>query len=125
VVRDSIEQVNNASDWIDGYSRVHNKYREYDHCRIYQEIGTVINTLRFANSVGDGICMQVSQGNDTDSFGATAGSILGARFGPDGLDPRWLAPFNDRLLTSVATFHEQRLSAVAKRMAALPARVLG
>ena len=125
VVRDSIEQIAAASDWIDGYTRVHNKYREYDHCRIYQEIGTVINTLRFANSVGDGICMQVSQGNDTDSFGATAGSILGARFGPGGLDPRWLAPFNDRLLTSVATFHEQRLSAVAKRMAALPARVLG
>jgi ADP-ribosylglycohydrolase len=125
VVRDSIEQVSAAGDWIDGYTRVHNKYREYDHCRIYQEIGTVINTLRFARDVGDGICMQVSQGNDTDSFGATAGSILGAYFGPNGLDPRWPAPFNDRLLTSVATFHEQRLSAVAARMGALPARVLG
>jgi ADP-ribosylglycohydrolase len=125
VVRDSIEQVSAAADWIDGYTRVHDKYREYDHCRIYQEIGTVINTLRFAENVGDGICMQVSQGNDTDSFGATAGSILGAYFGPEGFDARWPAPFNDRLLTSVATFHEQRLSAVARRMAALPARVLG
>ncbi len=124
VVHDSIAQVQGASDWIDGYTRIHNKYREYDHCRIFQEIGTVINTMRFAKDVGDGICMQVSQGNDTDSFGATCGSILGAYFGPDGLDPRWPAPFNDRLLTSVATFHEQRLSVVAQRMAALPARVL-
>jgi ADP-ribosylglycohydrolase len=124
VVHDSIEQVAAASDWIDGYQRVHNKYREYDHCRIYQEIGTVINTMRFAKDVGDGICMQVSQGNDTDSFGATCGSILGAYFGREALDDRWLKPFNDRILTSVATFHEQRLSVVAQRMAALPARVL-
>jgi ADP-ribosylglycohydrolase len=125
VVRDSIQQVRAASDWIDGYTRVHEKYREYDHCRIYQEIGTVINTLRFAKDAGEGICMQVSQGNDTDSFGATCGSILGAYFGPGSLEPRWLGPFNDRIHISVATFHEQSLSAVARRMAALPARVLG
>jgi ADP-ribosylglycohydrolase len=125
VVRDSIAQVEAASDWIDGYRRIHGKYREYDHCRIYQEIGTVINTLRFAKNVGEGICMQVSQGNDTDSFGATCGSILGAYFGPEGLEARWIEPFNDRIFSSVAMFHEQRLSAVAQRMAALPARVLG
>ena len=46
----------------------------------------LINTLRFAQDVGDGICKQVSQGNDTDSYGATAGSILGAYFGPEGLE---------------------------------------
>jgi hypothetical protein len=125
VVAKSIDEVSRASDWIDGYTRIHNKYREYDHCRIYQEIGTVINTLRFAETIGDGICMQVSQGNDTDSFGATCGSILGALMGPEALEKRWLEPFNDRILCSVATFHEQRLSAVAQRMGALPRRVLG
>jgi ADP-ribosylglycohydrolase len=125
VVRYSIAEIERAGDWLAGYAAVHNKYREYDHCRIYQEIGTVMNTLRFAKTIGEGICMQVSQGNDTDSFGATAGSILGAYLGPEALDPRWLAPFNDRVLISLATFHEQRLSAVAARMGALPARVLG
>jgi ADP-ribosylglycohydrolase len=125
VVRNSIGEVEDASDWIDGYTRIHNRYREYGHCQIYQEIGTVINTLRFAPDIGQGICMQVSQGNDTDSFGATCGSILGALHGPDRLEKRWLEPFNDRILTAVATFHEQRLSAVAKRMGALPKRVLG
>jgi ADP-ribosylglycohydrolase len=124
VVRNSIDEVAKASNWIDGYSRVHNRYKEYGHCQIYQEIGTVINTLRFAKNIGEGICMQVSQGNDTDSFGATCGSILGAFHGPAKLEKRWLEPFNDRLLTAVATFHEQRLSAVAQRMGALPARVL-
>jgi ADP-ribosylglycohydrolase len=125
VVRDSIEQVAGASDWLDGYDRVHGKYKEFGHCQVYQEIGTVINTLRFARDVGEGICMQVSQGNDTDSFGCTCGSILGAYFGPGHLDPKWLAPFHDTIHVAMADFHEQRLSEVARRMGRLPARIAG
>jgi ADP-ribosylglycohydrolase len=122
-VSDCLEEVASAKDWLDGYSRIHAKYNEYGHCRIYQESGTLINTLRFARDVGDGICIQVSQGNDTDSYGATAGSILGMYFGPGHLENRWLAPFNDRIHTALADFHEQSLSALAKRMAGLPRMV--
>ena len=59
------------------------------------------------------------QGNDTDSFGATAGSILGAFFGE--IDERWYAPFNDDVHTALAMFHE-RVAAKRSptRMAALP-----
>ncbi|HEX2101979.1 MAG TPA: ADP-ribosylglycohydrolase family protein, partial [Candidatus Synoicihabitans sp.] len=124
VVRDSLAMIRGARDWLDGYDRVHGKYRQYDHCLVYQEIGTVINTLRFAKDAGEGICLQVSQGNDTDSFGATAGSLLGALHGPGSLEPRWLAPLNDTIHTTVAGFHEQRLSAVAKRMSELPLRLV-
>ena len=124
IVSDSLMLVRQASDWLDGYGRIHGKYREYGHCQIYQEIGTVMNTLRFAGDIGEGICMQVSQGNDTDSFGCTCGSILGAFYGPGKLDPRWLAPFHDTIHVAMATFHEQRLSAVARRMGQLPARIL-
>jgi ADP-ribosylglycohydrolase len=122
-VRASITEVEGASGWIDGYERVHARFGEYGFCRILQEIGTVINTLRFANDVGHGICLQVMQGNDTDSFGATAGSILGAFFGPGHLEPRWTEPFNDDVHTALASFHERSLSKIAARMAALPARV--
>jgi ADP-ribosylglycohydrolase len=125
VVADSIAMVEKAGDWLEGYRLIHNKYQEYGHCLIYQEIGTVINTLRFAEDIGDGICKQVSQGNDTDSFGCTCGSILGAFFGPDKLDPRWLAPFNDTIDVAMASFHEHRLSVVARRMGQLPSRILG
>lgn len=122
-VSDALTEVAAASDWLDGYERIHARFGEFGHCRIHQELGTVINTLRFAEDVGDGISKQVSQGNDTDSFGATAGSILGAWFGPGRLADRWLEPFGDRIHTALALFHEQSLSAVAARMAALPARV--
>lgn len=124
IVSDSLNEVASATDWLDGYERIHGKYAEYSHCRVYQETGTLINTLRFAESVGDGICKQVMQGNDTDSYGATAGSILGAYFGPGHLEPRWLEPFNDELHTKLAGFTERRLSTLAARLAQLPERLL-
>ncbi|MDX6584382.1 MAG: hypothetical protein QOI10_3566 [Solirubrobacterales bacterium] len=120
-VRFSLEAVAAASDWLDGYERVHARFGEYGHCRVLQEVGTLLNTLRFADDVGDGICKQVMQGNDTDSFGATAGSLLGAYFGPGHLDARWTDPFNDTIHLALATCWEQSLSALAARMGRLPA----
>jgi ADP-ribosylglycohydrolase len=121
-VVDQLTLVRDAENWLDGYRQIHARYGEFRHCEIYQEIGTLMNTVRFAESVGDGICKQVSQGNDTDSFGARAGSFLGVLLGPDHLEKRWLARFNDDLRTTVATLHERSLSRVADRMAALPKR---
>jgi ADP-ribosylglycohydrolase len=69
------------------------------------------------------ICKQVSQGNDTDSYGATVGSILGACFGPGHLEERWLRPFNDEIRTSLARFYERSLSRLARRMGELPGRI--
>ena len=123
VAAEALSDVSMAWDWLDAYTRIHSRYQAYDHCRIYQEVGTLINTLRFAGNVGDGICKQVSQGNDTDSFGATAGSLLGAYFGPGHLDPRWLAPFNDDIRTGLAWFYERSLSKLAARMGELPRRI--
>src|SRR6266487_686625 len=123
IVSDSLNEVVQAKDWLDGYYRIHDKYKEYSHCRVYQETGTLINTLRFAENVGDGICKQVSQGNDTDSYGATAGSLLGAFFGPGHLEARWLVPFNDDIRVTLAGFPERSLSALAKRMGMLPQRL--
>ena len=123
IVSDSLNEVRQASDWIDGYNRIHGKYKQYTHCDVYQESGTLINTLRFAQNVGDGICKQVSQGNDADSYGATAGSILGAYFGPGHLEARWTTPFNDDIHTALAWFFERSLSALARRMSELPAKI--
>jgi len=122
IVADCLAEVRQARDWLDGYDRIFNKYQPFDHCQIYMECGTLINTLRFAEDIADGFCKQVSQGNDTDSFGATAGSILGAFFGPRAFDARWLAPFADDLHTGMAWFFERSLRKVAGRMAALPQR---
>ncbi|WP_171630438.1 ADP-ribosylglycohydrolase family protein [Paenibacillus plantarum] len=110
-----------AGDWLEAYDAIHTRYGEFQHCGIHQEIGTLINTFLFAENVGDGICKQVAQGNDTDSFGASVGSLLGAWFGPDGFDhERWTAPFQDTIRTGLAYFYEQSLSQLAARIGRLP-----
>ena len=123
ITADCLTMVREAADWLDGYERIHTKYSEFAHCRIYQEVGTLINTMRFAPDIATGIGMQVAQGNDADCFGEIAGSLLGAHFGPGNLDSRWLKPFNNEIRTSLANFHERSLSTVAARIAALPALV--
>jgi ADP-ribosylglycohydrolase len=123
IVADCLAEVAAAADWVEAYRRIHAKYGRYGPCRVYQECGTLINTLRFARSVGSGISKQVAQGNNTGGFGATAGSILGAYFGPEGLAPRWVEPFRDEIRTTVAEFAERSLSALAERMGRLAARV--
>jgi ADP-ribosylglycohydrolase len=120
IVLDSLNEVKIAKNFEDGYSRIHEKYKEYGACRVFQEIGTLINTMKFAENIPDGFCKQVMQGNDTDSFGATSGSILGAYFGPDYFDEKWLKPFNDNIYTTMSGFQERKLSNVAKRMSKLP-----
>jgi hypothetical protein len=120
ITADCLRMVEQSDDWLAAYEKIHKRYGKYGHCQIYQEVGTLINTLRFAEDIGDGICKQVMQGCDTDSFGCTAGSILGAYFGPGHLDERWLEPFNDNLHTGLAQFYERSLSACAKRMSRLP-----
>lgn len=120
IVSDLIHEVSQASNWLEGYQRVHDEYHQYGHCQVYQEIGTLINTLCFAENVGDGICKQVMQGNDTDSFGARAGSILGAFFGPGYLENRWIEPFGDEVRTKLAGFPERSLAKLSSRMGALP-----
>jgi hypothetical protein len=120
IAADSLQRVRAAPSWLEGYQSIHGKYGEYSHCRVYQEIGTLFNTARFAEDVGHGLGLQVCQGNDTDSFGATAGSYLGALLGPEAFDrEHWLGRFDDTIHLALATFHEQSLSRLASRMGRL------
>jgi ADP-ribosylglycohydrolase len=119
----ALEEVRKSSDWMDGYNRLHAKLGQHGHCRVYFESATLINTLQHAKNISDGFCIQVMQGNDTDSYGATSGSILGAYFGPGNLESRWLQPFNDDIHTALCWFYERSLSKLAKRMGELPARI--
>ena len=93
---------------------------EHDQGFVLTRFDTLMNSVRFARDVADGFCMQVMQGNDTDSFGATSGSLLGAFFGPGHLERRWVEPFNDTIRLSLATTWESSLSRLVTRMSALP-----
>lgn len=116
-----LEMVRGSSDWVEAYGKLNSEYGEYGHCRIYQETGMMINSMKFAENTGDGICKQVSQEADTDCYGEIIGSLLGAYLGPDRLEDRWISVFNDEFRIGLAWFSEHSLKSVGKRMGALPA----
>jgi ADP-ribosylglycohydrolase len=118
-VAEQLEIVGNADRWEDANAELEVRFGSFGACQVFQEIGDLMTAVRFAESVGHGICLQVSQGLDTDSFGARAGAILGVLFGPGHLEERWLAPFHDEIRTTVAVLYETSLHAVAGRMGAL------
>lgn len=61
------------------------------------------------------IGIAVHAGLDTDCNGATAGSIVGAMLGARALPPAWIAPFNDTVECSLATFGTNRITDLAAR----------
>ena len=65
--------------------------------------GYVVHTLQTAlhdgltaNSAEDAIVTAVNRGGDTDTIGAVAGAVAGARFGASSLPNRWLEEINER-----------------------------
>ncbi|MDQ0911414.1 ADP-ribosylglycohydrolase [Streptomyces canus] len=70
---------------------------------------TALITAALTHANGDftgSVCRAVSGGWDTDSNGATTGSIAALLAGaPDHLPDRWTSPLKNRLATSVADFN--------------------
>ncbi|MER6161535.1 ADP-ribosylglycohydrolase family protein [Streptomyces sp. NPDC001868] len=80
-----------------------------DHHWVHAIPNTALLTAALTHADGDftaSICRAVSGGWDTDSNGATAGSIAGLLTGsPTALPDRWTAPLKNRLATSIADFN--------------------
>jgi ADP-ribosylglycohydrolase len=76
--------------------------------------------LAFSLTRGNGdfaatVTAAVSGGWDTDSVGATAGSISGALTGASGLPPSWIDPLQNRLASSVPGFDGVGFDELARR----------
>lgn len=103
--------------------------------RLYAELGGLhwvharnnAAALTYALMSGAGdlsptICTAVMAGWDTDSNGATAGSIAGALCGGHAIPSRWTAPLHDRIASSVRGFDGASFAGLASRTLALARR---
>jgi len=113
-----------ASD-LDDESAVDVLHAEFGHLHWVHVLNNAA-LLAFALVRGDGafertIALAVSGGWDTDSVGATAGSIAGSLTGASALPDRWIAPLHDRLATSVPGFSDVRFTDLARRTEAVAA----
>jgi ADP-ribosylglycohydrolase len=73
---------------------------------------------RSGGDFGTAITTVVSGGWDTDSTGATAGSISGALSGTAKLPPEWIDPLANRLSTSIPGFDRIGFDELARRTVA-------
>ncbi|MEU0392916.1 ADP-ribosylglycohydrolase family protein [Streptomyces sp. NPDC006208] len=105
-VRFGIEAARTEADFDDAVDRIHSAYGSYHWVHAVPNAALLAAALTHADGDFSGsVCRAVSGGLDTDSNGATAGSIAGLLAGhPDALPDRWTAPLKNRLATSVAAF---------------------
>jgi hypothetical protein len=89
----------------DALDRIHDRYGELHWVHVLNNAASLGHAL----ARGDGdyattITTAVTGGWDTDSTGATAGSIAGALTGANGLPPEWIDPLRNRLASTVPGF---------------------
>jgi len=64
---------------------------------------------------GAAIALAVAGGWDTDSVGATVGSVVGGLIGADRIDPAWTTPLRDSIATSMPGGAERSIRELAER----------
>jgi ADP-ribosylglycohydrolase len=72
---------------------------------------------RSEGDLGEGICLAVTGGWDTDSVGASVGSVCGALAGARRLPDRWTGPLANRLASSLPGCDGLAFDALAARTA--------
>jgi len=97
--------------------RIHERW---DETRMYDWVHTLSNAQVIAMALlySDGefeeaICRAVEAGFDTDSHGATIGSVLGTYHGASGLPDTWTDPLNDSVETSLPGRGRESISGFA------------
>lgn len=103
-VDDAIRLARAERDFETVVDRLHATHGAYHWVHVIPNAALLAAALTHAD--GDfeaSVCRAVSGGWDTDSNGATAGSVAGLLSGPP-LPSRWTAPLKNRLATSVAGF---------------------
>ncbi|MDP2366269.1 MAG: ADP-ribosylglycohydrolase family protein [Ignavibacteria bacterium] len=102
--------------WDDTVDLLYKKFEMYHWVHTINNAALVVAAL--LSSKGDyerAICNVVMGGWDTDSNGATVGSIMGTMLGAENLPPKWIEPLNNKIRSSLKGFDNASLSDLAKR----------
>ncbi len=120
VVRDVLDQHAAGRTWDEALKAIRSAYGHYGWIHTVNNAALVTAGLLwgegdYARTVG----LTVQGGWDTDSGGATAGSVAGVLLGTAGLPARFVEPLHDRTRSALFGFDNSRLSDLAARTARL------
>ncbi len=107
----------------DALDRLHARYGDLHWVHVLNNAATLAFALvRGAGDYARTITTAVTGGWDTDSTGATAGSIAGGLLGAAALPAEWVGPLHNRLATSIPGFDGIGFDTLAARTVALIGR---
>ena len=114
-VRHAIQLAGNTGDFDEVVDELHTTHRAYHWVHAIPNTALIAAALTHTDGDFTGsVCRAVSGGWDTDSNGATAGSIAGLLAGhPTVLPDRWTTPLKNRLATSIGDFNGIGFDALA------------
>lgn len=123
-VRHAVQLAHETRDFDDVVDRLHARYATHHWVHVIPNAALLAAALTHADGDFTGsVTRAVSGGWDTDSNGATAGSVAGLLAGhPDALPDRWTAPLKNRLATSVGDFDGIGFDTLADLTTALTVR---
>ncbi|MFH8406173.1 ADP-ribosylglycohydrolase family protein [Streptomyces sp. NPDC018019] len=111
------EPTGSDAGFADVVDRLHRAYGHHHWVHVLPNAALLAAALTHADGSFTGsVCRVVSGGWDTDSNGATAGSLAGLLAGaPEALPARWTAPLRNRLTTTVSDLNGIGFDALAER----------
>lgn len=124
IAREVRQWYDEDEDWIPVCDRIYAQYGHLPFLNALHNMAFVILALIHGRlDYSRTITTAVMCGMDTDCTAGTAASIVGAAVGYEGLDQRWIEPFNDHVKTAVAGFGNGSISALVERNVDLWRRV--
>ncbi len=115
-IRDVLDQHAGGSTWDAALARIQDRYGHYSWVHTVNNAALVVAGLLW----GDGdyaavVGLTVQGGWDTDSNGATAGSVAGVLLGAVALPEHFVEPLHDRTRSALFGFDNSRISDLAQR----------
>lgn len=105
--------------WEETVDLLYDKFGKYHWVHTINNAALVVAALLSAkNDFETAICNVVMGGWDTDSNGATIGSIMGTMIGAKNLPNKWIDPLQNRIRSSLKGFDNSSLTELAKRTSA-------
>ena len=109
-----------TQSWEETVDALYEKFGKYHWVHTINNASLVVAAL--ISSKGDfetAICNVVMGGWDTDSNGATVGSIMGTMIGAKNLPSKWIDPLKNKIRSSLKGFDNSLLSDLANRTSVL------
>lgn len=108
------------ASWDEALSQVQQRYGHYSWVHTINNAAVIAAGLLWGeNDYAATVGLTVSGGWDTDSNGATAGSVAGVVLGARGLPEHFTTPLRDRTRSALFGFDKSRISDLAERTVAI------